>query len=127
VVARVRRLGRLGPLLPALACALTLAASAAGAREPTFKEREALTQALPAPFRSYPVGCVWLEMSVSTSGTYAVVSPGFLSAQHLPCLRYASNGYWLLRKLGTWKIVFNGSEQPPCALHVPRDLRPACS
>ena len=37
-------------------------------------------------------------------------------------MKYASNGYWLLRKTTRWKIIFNGSERPPCSLGVPLDL-----
>src|SRR5204863_6818293 len=64
------------------------------ARQPTFKEREALTVALPDSLLRYPVGCVWLRMSVSNNGRYARVEPIFLNATHAPCLQFASNGYW---------------------------------
>jgi hypothetical protein len=97
-------------------------AASQAARAPTFREREALMLALPAWIRHYPVGCVWLDVSISNNGRYAKVAPGFLNATHLPCLRYASNGYWLLKKTTRWKIVFNGSVDPPCALAIPRDL-----
>jgi hypothetical protein len=75
-------------------------------------EREALTVALPEVLLRYPVGCVWLSVSVSTNGRYAEVEPGFLNATHPPCLQCASNGYRLLKKSTRWKIIFNGSEQP---------------
>ena len=96
--------------------------SAHAARPPTFNEREALTLALPAWLRRYPVGCVWLSMSVSNNRRYAIVAPAFLNATRPPCLRYASNGYWILKKSPSWRIVFNGSVMPPCSLGVPRDL-----
>lgn len=98
--------------------------SADAARQPTFKEREAVTLALPASFRRYPIGCVWLSMSVSNNGRYAMVTPTFLNAARPPCLQYASNGYWLLKKTRSarWRIVFNGSDVPSCSLGVPRDL-----
>ena len=100
------------------------ARSAEAARKPTFKEREALTAALPAWLRRYPIGCVWLEMSVSKNGRYAKVAPGFLNATRPPCLKYASNGYWILKRLTKWKIIYNGSTDPPCSLRVPRELAP---
>ena len=96
--------------------------SSNAARQPTFKEREALTVALPESFLRYPVGCVWLRMSMSNNGRYAMVAPEFLNATRPPCVQFASNGYWLLKKATRWKIIFNGSVQPPCSLGVPRDL-----
>jgi hypothetical protein len=96
----------------------------AGARRPTFREREALTAALPRWLRRYPIGCVWLEISVSHDGRYAEVGPGVLNAMRPPCLRYASNGYWILEKQTKWRIIFNGSTDPPCSLGVPRELAP---
>jgi hypothetical protein len=99
------------------------ARSVATARQPTFREREALTVALPRWLRRYPVGCVWLDMSVSHNGRYAEVGPNFLNARHLPCLNYASNGYWLLeKKKKKWTIIFNGSDPPSCSLGVPSEL-----
>jgi hypothetical protein len=92
------------------------------ARQPTFKEREALTVALPEFLLRYPVGCVWLSMSVSNNGRYAKVEPRVFNATHPPCLQYASNGYLLLKKTTRWKIIFNGSQPPPCSLGVPHDL-----
>jgi hypothetical protein len=96
--------------------------SAEAARQPTFKEREGLTLALPAWLRRYPVGCVWLKMLVSNNGAYAIVAPAFLNATRAPCLRYASNGYWILKRVTRWKIIFSGSELPPCSMIIPRDL-----
>jgi hypothetical protein len=108
-----------------IAASLAFAAgvgSTEAARQPTFKEREALTVALPEFLLRYPVGCVWLRMSVSNNGRYAKVEPRFLNATHAPCLQFASNGYLLLKRSTRWKIIFNGSQQPPCLLGVPRDL-----
>jgi hypothetical protein len=98
------------------------AGSAEAARQPTLKEREALTLALPASFRRIPVGCVWLRMSVSSNGRFAKVEPVFLNATRAPCVQYASNGFWILKKVTRWRIVYNGSEPPLCSLGVPRDL-----
>jgi hypothetical protein len=83
-------------LLPARVTVGLIAASLAfatgvgstdAARQPTFREREALTVALPEFLLRYPVGCVWLSMSVSNSGRYAKVEPRFLNATHAPCLQ----------------------------------------
>ena len=72
--------------------------AAPSANQPRFEEREVLTAALPAWLRRYPVGCVWLQMTVSSNGRYAMIGPRFLNATRSPCLQYASNGYWLLKK-----------------------------
>jgi hypothetical protein len=116
-------LARVAPVLIAAFLAfVTGVGSTDAARQPTFKEREALALALPAPFRRYPIGCVWLRMSVANNGRYAIVAPEFLNATRSPCVQFASNGYWLLKKSARWKVIFNGSVQPPCSLGVPRDL-----
>ena len=101
---------------------MLMPASALAARQPTLTEREAITAALPTAFKRYPVGCVFLRLAVSNSGRYATVTPVVLNALQQPCLKYASNGYWILRKTTRWKIVFEGSVSPPCSLKVPRDL-----
>lgn len=93
-------------------------------RPPRLSERAAITKALPAFLRSEPVGCVWLDVSVSNNSKYAIAAPVYLNALHPPCLRYASNGYWILKKVTTWKIIWNGSDRPKCSLGVPRDLTP---
>ena len=82
--------------------------------------------ALPAYLRSEPVGCVWLDVSVSNNGKYAVAAPVYLNALRQPCVRYASNGLWILKKTNHWKVVFNGSDPPSCSLRVPRDLVSGC-
>jgi hypothetical protein len=102
--------------------AMLVPASALAARQPTLPEREAITAALPADFKRYPVGCVFLRTAVSNDGRYATVTPAFLNALRPPCARYASNGYWILRKTTRWKVIFEGSESPPCSLRVSRDL-----
>jgi hypothetical protein len=106
--------------------ALVVAAPALASRAPTYKEREALTAALPADFRQIPVGCVWLDVAVSNNGRYAEVDPIFLNATRRPCVRYAANGRWILKKAARWRIVFDGSDAPPCSLHVPKDLPGGC-
>ena len=112
----------------ALVAAGLAPAGAGASRQPTFSEREALTAALPSWLQQYPVGCVWLEITLAGDGRYAQVTPGFLNALHEPCVKYASNGRWILKKTATrWKIVFNGSVAPPCSLGVPKDLANACA
>lgn len=105
----------------------TIAPTGLAERAPTPRQRAALTLALPSSIRSDPVGCVWLSIAVSNNGKYAIVAPVFLDATRMPCLRYASNGYWLLKRSPVkWVIVFNGSDPPPCSLRVPRDLVSSC-
>lgn len=96
------------------------------ARQPTFKERVAITNALPAWLRRYPVGCVWLEISVSSNGRYAKAGYGVVNPMKRPCSRYVSNGGWFLKKREKWKVIFNGSDPPPCSLRVPRELTQEC-
>ena len=105
----------------------TRAGQAGHARNPTFKEREAITSALPKSLKRDPVGCVYLQIRASSDGRFARVGVGLLNALHEPCVRYASNGpYWILRKSGSrWKIIAetSGSAFPPrCSLGIPRYL-----
>jgi hypothetical protein len=97
-------------------------APALAARQPTLTERAAITAALPADFKRYPVGCVFLRTAASNNGHYATVTPVILNGLQQPCVKYGSNGHWILRKTTRWKIVFEGSVSPPCSLRVPRDL-----
>ena len=39
-----------------------------------------------------------------------------------PCLRYAGDGFFILKKTGGWKVVYVGSDAPACSLRIPRDL-----
>jgi hypothetical protein len=103
--------------------ALSLA-DAVAARPPSDPERAAITQALPAWFRNYPVGCVWLIIRVSKNGQYAFVAEGVNNPLRAPCAKYAFNGFWVLRqRAGRWKVIFNGCSGLPCSLDVPGDLR----
>lgn len=107
----------------AVACLVSGGAAArTSTRQPSFKERQAITAALPASLRKEPVGCVWLQISVSNNPRFAKVVPEVLNATRPPCLRYAANGIWILKRLTRWKIIFNGSDLPRCSLHIPRDL-----
>ncbi len=110
-------------LLAVVAAALVAADPGLSKRPPKLGERAAITKALPASLRNVPVGCVWLDTAVSRNGRFALVSPVYLNALRLPCLRYASNGDWILRKRSAgWRVVFHGSDPPSCSLGVPRDL-----
>jgi len=121
---RVRTLVGLFTVAAALAATVAVPGAADAAREPTRAERAAVTAALPAWLRREPVGCVWLDLSMANDGRYALVRPVVLNPTTQPCLRYAANGYWILRKTLRWRIVFNGSDPPPCSLRVPHDLTP---
>jgi hypothetical protein len=107
--------------LPALVAAAVLAGTAA-ARPPTLAERAAVTAALPSFLRAVPAGCVWLDVALSPDGRWAKVTPRFLDATTLPCVKYASNGVFFLKRAARWKVVFDGSDLPPCALGVPKAL-----
>jgi hypothetical protein len=113
--------------LMTLACiALASAAAVSAARQPTRAERQAITNALPQSIRAMPVGCVWLDLRVSRNPKYAYVAPEVLNAlsPNSKCLRYASNGFFILRKqsTGTWRVIFEGSNWPPCSQRIPLDL-----
>ena len=90
---------------------------------PTHQEREAIVQGLPASVRNTPVGCLNLNIRISSDSRYGRVDLEYLNARRgTPCLRYASNGFFLLKKGRRWKVVYNGSDPAPCRLRVPRDL-----
>ena len=114
-------------LVLALLCALVFPAAGVAARAPTPAERVAITRALPADQTSIPSRCVYLDTQVS--GSYAKVTPAYLvtGGSADPCVRYAANGSYLLKRSGTrWAVVYTGSEPPPCPRHFPRDLT-SCS
>jgi len=106
---------------------LLFVSAALAARPPTLKEREAITAALPAFVRNIPVECLWLEIRVSTRDTrYASVGGLFMNWEKpgSRCLRYTFNGGWILKRADRWRIVYEGSDPPPCSLKIPRDLGP---
>src|SRR5262245_30704774 len=125
-----------------IGCVLTIVAGATAAavvagtrtslvgrpRNSTFKEREAITGALPKSLKRVPVGCAYLQIRASSDGRYARVAVWWLNASHEPCGRYASNGPdWILRKNGSrWKVIAHtgGSSvaRPRCSLGIPRYL-----
>jgi hypothetical protein len=108
--------------------ALAVAAAAGAGRAPTHEERVAIIRALPADVRAWPVGCVSLSVTVSSHPGWAKVDADFLipipTAPREPCVKYASNGVWVLRHAKTWKVVYEASELPGCSLGIPRDLLP---
>lgn len=110
----------------ALLIAAVAATAAAAARPPTRGEREAITRALPAFIRNTPVECVWLKIRISRNPRYALVEPVYLNATTpgSRCLRYASDGFFVLKKTRAWRIVYNGSDPSKCSLGIPRDLGP---
>jgi hypothetical protein len=112
--------------LSAVAALLAFPSLASAERSPTFKEREAITAALPKWFQREPVGCVWLEINVSRNGRYAIAGPNFLNVSTPLCGRYAANGLWILKKTSRWRVIFNGSDPPPCSLAIPKDLVTGC-
>src|SRR4029453_11039317 len=98
---------------------MALASVANAARSPTLTERQQLVRALPASVRKAPVECAWLKIRVSDSRRYALVTPVYLNARNGPCVRYAADGFFILRKAaGRWRVVYVGSDPPPCAKHV---------
>ena len=112
------------------ACAglsLLLAVPALASRAPTVREREQITNSYPAYIRNAPVECVFMDIRISSRDAgYALVGVQPLNASIKPkarCLRYAGNGFDILKKTrGKWKGIFSGSVEPPCSLKVPRDL-----
>jgi hypothetical protein len=107
----------------ALALATVIvSASAMAARQPTLRERAAITEALPTEVQRYPIGCVYLRIAVSTNPRFAKVVPEVFYPARESCLRYAANGWYILKKTTRWRIIFNGSDQPSCSLRIPRDL-----
>jgi hypothetical protein len=115
-------------------CAAVVTAVAAGAcagagskRMPTLVERAAIVAALPTDLTGEPVRCTAIDVTVSSDGKWAQATPVYL-AQNKGCVRYEANGWFFVRRLasGHWKVVFDGSDAPPCSLHVPKDLANTC-
>jgi hypothetical protein len=124
-----RALGAASIAALSVVAAARVAPAADAARSPRLDERVAITRALPAWLRKLPVGCVRLVTVVSRDGGYATVTPQFLVRQGAaddPCLRYAGNGYFVLRKRAAWRVLGNRSDPPSCGWHVPRDLAATC-
>ena len=114
-------------VLAVLALLVAASATTAGARRaPTFNERVAVIRALPSDLRAYPAGCLQFAVAVSNNGRFALVTPEVLiprpAPSNDPCLRYAGDGFFVLKKTGAWKVVYVGSDAPACSLGVPSDL-----
>jgi hypothetical protein len=100
-----------------------IVAPADASRPPSLTERAAVTAALPQWVRAYPVGCMWLQITVANMGGYAKVTPVYLHPLTAPCSKYlVGNGYWIFKRQTRWREIYEGSELPSCKLHVPRDL-----
>jgi hypothetical protein len=116
------------PIVVASLAALTLLIPplALGSRAPTLREREQITNWYPAYIRNAPVECVFIVIRISSrDARYALSYPQPLNAlkPHSRCLRYAGNGFYILkRQPGKWRRVYSGSVEPPCSLRVPHDL-----
>jgi hypothetical protein len=112
-------------LLLAVVATATLANVGEAARQPTHAERQAITNALPKHIRSIPVGCPSLQLRISNNPRFAYVGLEFLNVTppRTRCLRYASNGFFVLGKSSNgWHVIYNGSVWPSCSRHIPRDL-----
>ena len=116
----------LAAFLAVVGVATVAVATGEAAGQPTLAQREAITDGLPKYVRSIPVGCLWLDIRVSRDPRYAFVGLEFLNttSPHTQCLRYASNGFFVLKNSGggRWAVIYEGSEWPLCSLHIPRDL-----
>ena len=84
--------------LTVAAVAVGTASPATAARPPTLRERAAITAALPVAVQRYPIGCVYLGIVVSTDARYSKVTSQVFYPQKSSCLRYAANGWYILRK-----------------------------
>src|SRR5438045_2034313 len=92
-----------------LLVAAALPAAALAARVPTESDRAALLRAFHV---AAPPDCVGYDVHVS--GAWAEVEPVFAPAPR--CVRYAGNGFALLRRgRAGWRRAYAGSEPPPCA------------
>jgi hypothetical protein len=95
-------------------------------RNPTYKEREAITALLPRWLKRYPIGCLYVVIRVSSDGRYARLGVGFLNALHDPCIRYAFNGPdWIAKETHShWKVIgYTGAVVGrPCAPGIPTYL-----
>jgi hypothetical protein len=105
---------------------LLMATPSFASRAPTVREREQIANSYPAYIRNAPVECVFIDIRISSrDARYARVGVQALNAlkPHSRCLRYAANGFDILkRERGKWKRIYSGSVEPPCSLKVPRDL-----
>ena len=66
-----------------------------------------------------------MEIKVSTRDSHYA----WLAAQPINwrikatgCINYAANGFYIVKKTDRWRIIYEGSVEPSCSLHVPADL-----
>lgn len=112
----------------AATAAILAAASASAHRPPLGREQQALVGAVvrqDLAASAAPVSCLDLRFLVSTvDERYAAATNYFRPTQ--ACRRWRFNGYLVLfYDLGGWRVVFRGSDPPPCARvpdAVARDL-----
>lgn len=93
-------------------------------RSSSERDKAAILLALPREFR-VPASCAKTDIKISSNPSWArAESIDVYDPAIKKCGRFGGNGYWLLKKSpsGHWRIVFNGSEVPPCSLHAPRDV-----
>ena len=112
-------------LLALLLIAAACSSSKPTARPPTHREREGIVDALPAFVRKIPTECVQVDVRISHNSKYAFAGPEFFNAikPSSRCARYAfGGGFFILRKTSGWKMVYEGSDPPPCSLKIPREL-----
>jgi hypothetical protein len=114
-------------LVVGVAVVLAAVAPPAGvaARQPSLGEREAITRTLPAFFRRAPVECVFVKIEVSTRNSrYALVDVQVINRRNARtgCSKYLHDGFYIVKKTEGWRVIYEGSEPPPCSLRVPGDL-----
>jgi hypothetical protein len=88
------------------------------------REKAAISLALPREFR-VPASCATINIKFSSDPSWArAESIDVYDPATKRCGRFGGNGYWLLKRSdsGHWRIVYNGSEVPPCSIHAPKDL-----
>jgi|GEM_PF-6295267 len=93
-------------------------------RRGSEQERAAILRALPRYLR-VPASCAKTDIKISSDRRWARAEAiDVYDYEARKCGRFAGSGYWLLKKssAGRWRIVFNGSEVPPCSIHAPKYL-----
>jgi len=113
-----------GAITAALVIAAVVSAPAAARRAPTVAERAEIRGAMALALSFAPPVCYGAVIYVSTvDRRYAYATARWKTIAK--CLPYASNGYFILRRSTHWRVVFNGSDAPPCTrvpARVARDL-----
>jgi hypothetical protein len=65
-----------------------------------------------------------VDIRVSHDSRFAFVAHEFRNPHHIParCMKYASNGFWIVKAAPRWRIVYEGSEPPPCSMRIPAEI-----